>query len=396
MKLVVVDTTVRGSLIGGAQTFLIKLLAGLKARGHDVRFIAGGTPNPSIAKALEMTGAALETHDLLSGKTVDDVYPGFARVMNDVSPDAYIVSVSPDIGWTVLPLLDPKIATLTIGHNDENTFYAPVKHYRKFLTRAIGVSDEICRKYTDECGVPPENVDWIPYGVETSATAPVTNSKGPLKLVFVGRFDNTQKRIADVVKIIKQLTEEGIDFTFDLVGDGEEMASVRSELAAEIESGRVVLHGWVDSAQVIEVMRRSEVFILASAYEGFCISLTEAIANGCCPIVTDIRSGNKQLVREAESGFIVDIGDIDGFIGRIKLLSEDRELLARMRTAAWETGREYGVDRMVDGYVACFERAVEDARTHPRTPDPAFPLMESCRSKYPLWLRRIKARVMAR
>jgi hypothetical protein len=48
---------------------------------------------------------------------------------------------------------------------------------------------------------------------------------------------------------------------------------------------------------------------------------------------------------------------------------------------------------MVESYEQAFARAIEDARTNPRTPDPDFPLMESCRSKYPLWLRRLKARV---
>jgi hypothetical protein len=47
---------------------------------------------------------------------------------------------------------------------------------------------------------------------------------------------------------------------------------------------------------------------------------------------------------------------------------------------------------MVESYEQAFARAIEDARTNPRTPDPAFPLMESCRSKYPLWLRRLKAK----
>jgi glycosyltransferase involved in cell wall biosynthesis len=214
-----------------------------------------------------------------------------------------------------------------------------------------------------------------------------------VKLVYVGRFENTQKRISDVVKIIKKLDETGIDFTFDMVGDGEEMPAVRSELATQIDSGRVRVHGWVDSAEVIEIMRSSEVFILASAYEGFCISLTEAMANGCTPIVSDIRSGNKQLVADGVSGFTVPVGDVDGFVDRIRLLAGDRGRLREMRVAAWRTGREYGVDRMVDNYVACFERAIEDTRSNPRTVDPAFPLMESCRSKYPLWLRRIKARV---
>lgn len=393
MKIVFTDTTISGSLIGGAQTFLVQLMQTMDANNHEIHLI-GGRPSARLDAALTATRAKLHTGLWNGLKLVEDETPAVAKWVNDLRPDVYVVSVSPDIGWTVLPLLNPSIATLTIGHNDENTFYAPVTHYKDFLTRAIGVSEEICRKYVDECGMPAERVAWIPYGVVTRDDDPVTFDDGPVKLAYVGRFENTQKRISDVVQIVKKLGEAGIDFTFDLVGDGEEMPAVRSELSAQIETGRVRVHGWVNSSKVIEIMRSSEAFVLASAYEGFCISLTEAMANGCCPIVSDIRSGNKQLVRDGENGFVVPVGDVDGFVDRIRVLASDRERLREMRVEAWRVGREYGVDRMVDNYVACFERAIEDVRSNPRIPDPAFPLMESCRSKYPLWLRRVKARLV--
>jgi glycosyltransferase involved in cell wall biosynthesis len=133
-------------------------------------------------------------------------------------------------------------------------------------------------------------------------------------------------------------TSRGIDFTFDLVGDGEEMPAVRSELSTQMESGRVRVHGWLDSPQVIEIMRSSEVFILASAYEGFCISLTEAMANGCTPVVSDIRSGNKQLVADRENGYIVPIGDVDAFVAKIRLLADDRERLGSDAGGGVENG----------------------------------------------------------
>ena len=407
MRIIVVDTTLSGDLIGGAQTFLIKLLDGLVRVGNDVVFASGGEPNGKIAAGLSLAPAkqseiaraqggsfVSDTTAWTAGRLVEDVTPLFAAWLNRLRPDVFVISVSGDIGWSVLPHLNHSIATLTIGHNDEETFYAPVRHYKQFLTRAIGVSEEICRKYVEECGMPGERVEWIPYGVETSENEPVASASGRLRLAYVGRFDSIQKRIGDVVTIIKRLGEAGVDFRFDLVGDGEEMPNVKSALVDEIASGRVNLHGWVASEDVIRILRSSEVFVLASAYEGFCISLTEAMANGCCPVVSDIASGNKQLVEDGRSGFVVPIGDIDSFVGRIRTLSNDRDLLARMRTAAWETGREYGVERMVDNYVDCFERAIEDVRANRRTPDPSFPLMESCRSVYPLWLRRLKARVV--
>ena len=392
MRIVLVDTTLGGDLIGGAQTFLIQLLTGLGS-AHEVHLLSGDTPGGRVRNEIEASKAT--THSNLWSRTdlVDSVTPNVAAWVNDLRPAVFVVSVSPDIGWTVLPLLDPRIATVTIGHNDQETFYAPVKHYHSFLTRAIGVSEEICRKYVDQCGMPAERVEWIPYGVATRDDEPVTSESGPVKLVYVGRLENTQKRVSDVVKIVSRLAETGIDFTFDIVGDGEAMPSTRSALSDEIEAGRVRLHGWVDSSRVLETMRSSEVFILASAYEGFCISLTEAMANGCCPIVTDIESGNKQLVRDDVNGFVVPVGDVDGFVDRIGRLAGDRVRLGRMRKAAMETGREYSIHRMVENYERCFERAVADARLNARVPDPDLPLMESCRSTYPLWLRRIRVRM---
>jgi glycosyltransferase involved in cell wall biosynthesis len=295
----------------------------------------------------------------------------------------------------VLPLLDPRLATVMIAHSDSLTFYEPLRHYSRFITRAVGVSEEICKHFVDYCGVPTDRVTWIPYGVESLANpSDSESSDGPIRLAFVGRVTDAQKRASDLIPIVRGLTEQRIDFRLDVVGDGDVLPKIRQELATEILGGYVTLHGWLESAEVLKVMRQSDAFLLPSDSEGFCIALTEAMANGCCPIVTDIRSGNKKLVNDGASGFIVPVGGTGEFVDRIKLLAENRELLGRMRKAAWQTGREYGVDRMVESYVSCFERAVDDGRTNPRTPDPSFPLMPSCRSKYPLWLRRIKAKML--
>lgn len=415
MRIVCVDTTNDAPEVGGGHLFLPDFTSELATRGHDVHLVTKGRPHPIIEERLDSTLVMVHEHPWGKAGLVEDITPIFANWLKQLSPDVYLISGSFDIGWTVLPMLDPNIATLTIGHNDQETFYAPVRHYGKFLTRVIGVSTEICRKYREILGdnrirprgrfttpplrgTPPleggELVEWIPYGVEVLPESParVSEESGPLKLIYVGRLDEPQKRISDVVTLVKRLGEKGIEFTFDIVGDGDERAMVERELAESIADGRVRIHGWLASTEVIAAMRNADAFILASAYEGFCISLTEAMANGCCPVVTDIESGNKQLVEDGVNGFIVPVGDIDAFVDRIGVLAADRARLLQMRQAAWETGRKYSIERMVDNYVRCFEAAVEDARKNPRTPEPDFPLMESCRSKYPLWLRRLKAK----
>lgn len=394
MKVFVADTTIGSDLFGGAQTFLPGLLTGLVGGGHQVSLITNGEPNSKVRRAIKGSGIRLLPDLWERSALVDDSIQKTASFVTLERPDVLLISVSRDIGWVILPQLDPGIATLTIGHNDAEAFYGPVRYYKHFLTRAIGVSEQICDTYVNDCGMPRERVDWIPYGVQTRDVGP-EDFGAPLRLIYVGRFEEEQKRMSDVVGLIKRLSADGIEFTFTLVGDGESMPMVRNSLADEVKDGRVRLTGWLRSDEVIREMNGSDVFVLASAYEGFCISLTEAMANGCTPVVTDIRSGNKQLVRAGENGFVLPIGDIEAFVDRIKVLAGDRQRLMSMRRKAWETGREYSIDRMVENYERSFERAIEDAKAEPRQPDPSFPLMPSCRSKYPLWLRRIKARAIS-
>jgi len=401
MKIVFLDTTLRGSVIGGAHTSLYTLIKGLVRDHFEVHLVTQGEPTAKTALGIDELGATVHRNSWNHGALVEDSAPVFSAWVNELLPDVFVISVSADMGWVVLPLLDPKIATLTIGHNDSETFYMPARHYARFLTRAVGVSKEICERYVTDCGIDRSRTDWIPYGVTAAETGPAETSSlvdqraggtGPLRLIYVGRLDEEQKRASDLISTARLLSERGIDYTLSILGDGELMGPVKERLAAEIATRRVALYGWVEGNKVIERLRESDVFLLTSNYEGFCISLMEAMANGCCPVVTDIRSGNKQLVRDGENGFVVPVGDVPAFVEKIICLANDRAQLLKFRQRAWETGRPYSVGRMVEAYEKCFAEAVRDARANPRTPDPDFPLMESCRSKYPLWLRRIKAR----
>ena len=124
-----------------------------------------------------------------------------------------------------------------------------------------------------------------------------------------------------------------------IIGDGPSMAKLNQELAEEIRTGNVSLTGWLKSAELLINLQTSEVSLLVSDSEGFCIALVEAMANGCCPVVTDIRSGNKQLVRDGENGFVVPVGDVEAFVEKIAYLANDRAKLLEFRQKAWETGK---------------------------------------------------------
>jgi glycosyltransferase involved in cell wall biosynthesis len=392
MKIVIADTTLAGPLIGGAQTFLPSLLSGLAGREEKVHIVSNGELNGRIRQQYYDSGATLHTTLIPVPALVEDVTPALAEQINQINPDVYVISVSPDVGWTVLPLLNRKIATLAIAHTDDATFYRPVSHYRDYLTATIGVSREVCQQLINQGQMPDDRVVWIPYGVVGSEQPAVFETEAPLRMIYCARLEDTQKRASDVIEIIEKLRGSGIEFTLQVLGDGPLSAKFAERLAPEIAAGRVRLHGWVDSQSVLAQLRQAEVFLLTSAYEGLCIALLEAMANGLAPLITDIPSGNRQMVEHESNGLLASAGDVDGFVNYIRRLAQDRESLLRFRRAAWARAQDFTVERMIDNYLNCFRRAGELNRKHPRQTPQDFPLMESCRSNYPLWLRRLKLR----
>jgi glycosyltransferase involved in cell wall biosynthesis len=67
--------------------------------------------------------------------------------------------------------------------------------------------------------------------------------------------------------------------------------------------------------------------------EGLPRAMLEAMIAGVVPIVTNV-GGSPELVRDGESGFVVEPGDADAIRDRILRLYNDREMHQRMSTAA--------------------------------------------------------------
>src|SRR5215211_4141335 len=101
MHVVIVDTTMTTPPTGGAHTFLVDLCAPLKERGWRASFVTQPGPEQGIVKALPEAGGGR-----------------LAAWVNDVRPDAYVISASPDAGWLALPLLDAGVPTLSVAHDD--------------------------------------------------------------------------------------------------------------------------------------------------------------------------------------------------------------------------------------------------------------------------------------
>jgi len=113
----------------------------------------------------------------------------------------------------------------------------------------------------------------------------------------------------------------------------------------------VTLLGHIDVPSVRQEMAQASVFALASLEENSPMGIEEAMAVGV-PVVTSNRCGMPYLVRDSETGFLVDPLDPSDIAERLQELLEDEPLRRRMG----EEARRIALER--------FHPAVVARRTH--------------------------------
>ncbi|WP_336329936.1 glycosyltransferase family 4 protein [Haloarcula sp. CGMCC 1.2071] len=119
---------------------------------------------------------------------------------------------------------------------------------------------------------------------------------------FLGRLDE-EKGIRELASVAAELPD---DVTFRFIGDGDLCEWLETELASEIERGAVELTGWVDHDDVPDQLNDLSLLVLPSQpTEGLPTTILEALACGT-PVLASPVSGVPDVVREGETGFLLD------------------------------------------------------------------------------------------
>jgi glycosyltransferase involved in cell wall biosynthesis len=119
-------------------------------------------------------------------------------------------------------------------------------------------------------------------------------------------------------------------FRLDVVGDGPNNDHIRA-LSDELGlQESVVFHGMRDN--VAELLRESDLFVLPSLSEGISITLLEAMGSSLPCVVTDV-GGNREVVRDGTTGFLVPAGDHEALAARMEMLLLDDPMARTMGAA---------------------------------------------------------------
>lgn len=160
-------------------------------------------------------------------------------------------------------------------------------------------------------------------------------------ILFVGRFVDT-KRVDMILDIWERLSLRLGDWKLILVGDGP----MRSEL--EMRAAKLPRVEFAGFQNPLEYYKKSRIFLMVSKFEGWSMTLCEAMQQGCVPVAFDTYASLHDIVSDGETGFIVKPNNMNEFIEKISLLASDLDLYSRFSNECRQSVERFSAEKIAD------------------------------------------------
>ncbi len=230
--------------------------------------------------------------------------------------------------------------------------YLPSRLLYPNCDRIIAVSKGVAQDISRITKIPLKDICVLPNpvvdnGIKEMAEEEVEdpwflNKKYPL-ILGAGRLTE-QKDFETGIKAIKLVKEKGLKVRYVILGDGEK----RKELQILIES-----LGLKDNVRILgfknnpyKYMKRSDLFLLSSKWEGLPNALIEAMSLGVPVVSTDCPSGPWEILKGGTIAPLVKVGDPIAMAEAIvNTLKSNIDISSLIKAA-----EEFSIDKSVDSY----------------------------------------------
>jgi glycosyltransferase involved in cell wall biosynthesis len=234
----------------------------------------------------------------------------------------------------------------------------------RYSTCVIAISEDIAtmlRRFAR----PPARIARIPNAVDLTTFKPVAPLQkerlrdhlgfppGRTIVLYVGRLSRA-KGVMMLVEAWPALSAKYPDAYLVMVGSGKgSWDDCEAEIAEFVRSqaleSKIALAGHSDS--VATYLQAADLFVSPSDYEGFSLTLVEAL--GCAiPVVTTSVGAAPQIIREGVNGFLCPPKDKEALRAALDRALDQRQRWASISRSARESVEPFGIPQVVGQYVA--------------------------------------------
>lgn len=176
----------------------------------------------------------------------------------------------------------------------------------------------------------------IPNGIDTVEYYPsvLENERNGVGTIFGIGYHKDPETVLGVLKMLKQRCKAVPQRVFSAYRRPKEIS-------------RNAYYRLPSLPKIREIYSRSLVWILGSFSEGFPAPPLEAMACGCAVVATDC-GGTRDFIKDGENGFLVQIGNVEQIVSKVKLLLDNAELRQQFTWNSKDTVSNYSWENSVD------------------------------------------------
>lgn len=360
---------------GGSGVVATELGKGLARKGHNIHFITYQEP----ARLMDMFMENIYFHEV----RLND-YPLFEYAPYETALASKLVDVAihanldifhvhyaiphASAAYMARQILLQKgrdVPVITTLHGTDITLvgkdptYEPVVTYS--INKSCGVTavSESLRKDTFAHFDISNEIEVIPNFIDFSRFKKINKDhfkkaiapNGEKILIHTSNFRKV-KRVEDVIHIFCRISAQ-IPSKLLMIGDGPERQN--TEILARSMCTTLDVRFLGKQEAVEELLAVADIFLMPSESESFGLAALEAMA--CeVPVISSNAGGIPEVNIEGVTGFLLNVGDIEGMAAKALELLRDDAKLARFKKNAFEQAKRFDIVNILPKYEAFYEK----------------------------------------
>ena len=358
MKLVLVISSLGG---GGAERVMTLLANAWVERGNEVTLITLASDrmdryplDPAVRRiALDVAGNSAHVLAAIGHNIVR--IRALRRAIAASRPDAVIsfiaesnVRVLIAAAGLCVPVIISERTALN-GHHMRGV-WRTLRRWSYPRATAIVAQTRRCAAELEVLAHRQVDVIANPVSIESHPEEAIASERaGGHTLLAVGRL-SPEKGFDLLIEAFAQVAERHPDWNLMILGEGPLRTELARKVAEQNLGGRIAMPGF--DAHIRQAMRRADLFVLSSRYEGFPNALLEAMTEGRACVSFDCNAGPRELIEHGKNGWLVPAGDVPAMAAALDALMRDADLRQRLGHRAREVTATYALPAILDQWNA--------------------------------------------
>jgi glycosyltransferase involved in cell wall biosynthesis len=350
---------IKATGIAGAEQHLITMLPELDRQSFDVFVIVLTEPRKPVDKlfrAFQQSGVTAER--MIINRHIDpSLVIRLILRLRDLAPSiVHTHLIHADLYGTIAARMVGVPVVISSRHNDDpfrtqSPLSVLLRIVNRYTNRFIAISERVRGFTIEHEKVPDSVVDTVYYGLPISeqnrevidVRSEFGLSKGPL-LVCAARLTE-QKGHKWLLRAFRSVVDQLPETSLLLLGDGPLRKHLEDTVIKLGISKNVRFAGW--RTDVMDILPSTDLFVLASEWEGFGLVLLEAMSLSLSIVATEV-GGIPEVVLDGETGWLVKSKDSDALAGSIlAALRSPHKMLECGRMGKLRVQNTFSVKKMI-------------------------------------------------